>query len=287
MGACKSKLGVGGDDVSAPPQGSAPPSAPQQRAQPQAQPRTAPTTQQTPPPPPPPQQKGAIIEAQTIASTVNIRKGSLKVTSADTPGRYNVVGIIDASADDVTLCTYIACMETSGPHGVAFRPQEGVSMEEFSQVVPCKVPRGDGYEFRSSVVVPRHSVVSDESRGLYPIVFSLQTGGGAEQKITYISIERTGAMPQAKRCVLLSKGQMFLLKQVFGGNEEEDGGCDCTVCLSVPINTVIMPCRHKALCEECASSLMSAGNSKCPICRTDVQYYIKDGTATQGEQEGV
>eukprot|EP01061_Rhynchopus_euleeides_P007645 TRINITY_DN1670_c1_g2_i2.p1 TRINITY_DN1670_c1_g2~~TRINITY_DN1670_c1_g2_i2.p1 ORF type:complete len:204 (+),score=69.62 TRINITY_DN1670_c1_g2_i2:282-893(+) len=196
---------------------------------------------------------------------------------------FQVDCTIDSTAEGVSLHCFVGCAEGRGGHGVTFTAQEGVSSEQLLQVAPKQIPLGYGFVFSTTLTVPHHCVVSDESRGLYPIVLSLQANGGAEQKITYITIAERDQAPQAKRCVLLMNGNMFLLKEVFGGGGDEDAGeADCTVCLSSAINTVIMPCRHKALCEECASSLVSSGNSKCPICRTDIQYYMKQDQALPG-----
>ncbi len=52
---------------------------------------------------------------------------------------------------------------------------------------------------------------------------------------------------------------------------------DCVVCLAAPINSVLIPCGHLAMCWDCCSNLMKVENSKktCPICRTQVHQFIQ------------
>ncbi|EER07093.1 RING domain protein, putative [Perkinsus marinus ATCC 50983] len=45
----------------------------------------------------------------------------------------------------------------------------------------------------------------------------------------------------------------------------------CSICLTNPINTALLPCGHTALCSDCARLLQQDPvNSKCPICRARV-----------------
>ena len=41
---------------------------------------------------------------------------------------------------------------------------------------------------------------------------------------------------------------------------------DCVICLADEKNTVVLPCRHMCLCQDCAEVLRNQ-SSKCPICR--------------------
>ncbi len=60
----------------------------------------------------------------------------------------------------------------------------------------------------------------------------------------------------------------------------------CTVCLAQPRDTVILPCRHVALCVGCARRLTPAGGADsalgvppgagaCPICRGRIENYLQ------------
>ncbi len=54
-------------------------------------------------------------------------------------------------------------------------------------------------------------------------------------------------------------------EEVVEGVDEVEGN-DCVICLSLPRDTTVLPCRHMCLCQQCARELR-AGNQKCPICR--------------------
>lgn len=52
---------------------------------------------------------------------------------------------------------------------------------------------------------------------------------------------------------------------------------ECTVCLTNPVNSLCLPCRHSATCLECAE-LVRKSSGICPICREEItdilQIYI-------------
>lgn len=73
--------------------------------------------------------------------------------------------------------------------------------------------------------------------------------------------------------VVLINGMPFELKSIYGmdsednnaveGEEEgpnvqDDGEKECTVCLTEDKNTVIMPCGHFCICDECGRQLVKA-----------------------------
>mmetsp|Transcript_348 Transcript_348/g.238 ORF Transcript_348/g.238 Transcript_348/m.238 type:complete len:240 (+) Transcript_348:43-762(+) len=62
----------------------------------------------------------------------------------------------------------------------------------------------------------------------------------------------------------------LVVQDIFGlsgGSAEADLLAEpCAVCLGAPRNTVVLPCRHCCICEECAARMRTSG-SKCPICR--------------------
>jgi len=51
---------------------------------------------------------------------------------------------------------------------------------------------------------------------------------------------------------------------------EEERRHVCCVCIDVPPNTVLMPCRHQHLCQGCAGAL-----SRCPICRQPIESRLE------------
>ena len=50
------------------------------------------------------------------------------------------------------------------------------------------------------------------------------------------------------------------------GMEKIDENSDCVICLSDPVNTIVKPCNHACICEQCANELLKS-KTPCPICR--------------------
>jgi len=49
----------------------------------------------------------------------------------------------------------------------------------------------------------------------------------------------------------------------------------CTVCLDAPRDCILEPCRHQAVCYDCAVTLIESARPACPICRAELQDVIK------------
>lgn len=50
---------------------------------------------------------------------------------------------------------------------------------------------------------------------------------------------------------------------------------ECKVCMDNPINTVLIPCGHQALCMDCVTLLRANGNKACPICKKETVQVVK------------
>jgi hypothetical protein len=53
-------------------------------------------------------------------------------------------------------------------------------------------------------------------------------------------------------------------------NRGESTSNECVICYTNPRNTVILPCRHLCICNECANIVRTQTN-KCPLCRTSIK----------------
>ena len=56
------------------------------------------------------------------------------------------------------------------------------------------------------------------------------------------------------------------------GNKASAENKNCVVCADKPIEAVFIPCGHLVTCLECAGLVVSQG---CPMCRDDIQTYLK------------
>lgn len=46
---------------------------------------------------------------------------------------------------------------------------------------------------------------------------------------------------------------------------------NCVICCTLPSSQAIIPCGHRCLCDDCATTL----TGKCPLCRTSIQSFLK------------
>lgn len=57
-------------------------------------------------------------------------------------------------------------------------------------------------------------------------------------------------------------------------DEWDDNGSECVICMSDIRDTLILPCRHLCLCNNCADSLRYQANN-CPICRSPFRALLQ------------
>ncbi len=61
-------------------------------------------------------------------------------------------------------------------------------------------------------------------------------------------------------------------------NSSINGSPDCVVCMSIPSELAILPCRHLCLCIECAKTIATRAENaqqiKCPMCREKISAYV-------------
>ena len=72
----------------------------------------------------------------------------------------------------------------------------------------------------------------------------------------------------------MNNGNAFEMKEVFGLQdamkaEDDDDGKECIICLTNPKNTIMMPCGHLCVCDECAIPITKS-TKQCPVCRAAI-----------------
>ena len=55
--------------------------------------------------------------------------------------------------------------------------------------------------------------------------------------------------------------------------EDDNPETECLICLTVAKDTLIMPCAHLCVCEDCGKQLVKAKHT-CPICRGNISSLI-------------
>jgi hypothetical protein len=108
----------------------------------------------------------------------------------------------------------------------------------------------------------------------YPMIIELRNQESSNIiESTYVKFRLSGTQWQAEviKQKLTYGSDVFNLNEIFGhiGNQEETA--ECVVCLTNLKETVVVPCDHMCLCNECANIMRSHYDSRCPMCRTSVQ----------------
>ncbi|OMJ96147.1 hypothetical protein SteCoe_326 [Stentor coeruleus] len=111
-------------------------------------------------------------------------------------------------------------------------------------------------------------------RKTYPVIVELRTVDSPNIiESSYIKFRIGGSnwQPELIKQKFTYGPDVYELNEIFGhiGNDEETK--ECVVCLTNPKETLVVPCDHMCLCMDCANIMRSHYDSKCPMCRTEVQ----------------
>lgn len=114
------------------------------------------------------------------------------------------------------------------------------------------------------------------------VVIQLRTKNAKTEQIfyTYCSFEKnsqdTWVLKPLKQRVRVGKFA-FSLQEVYGIEKKAKGEeleSECAICWDEPRDTLILPCRHLAVCAECAEKIRYQ-QSACPICRKPFKALLK------------
>jgi len=87
---------------------------------------------------------------------------------------------------------------------------------------------------------------------------------------------------------ILFGGITYVVYDIYGIEQIKYGPTshqeECVICLSEPRNSVVLPCRHLCLCNQCAEELRYQSN-KCPICRGPVRSLLKIEVSIKGNSK--
>lgn len=72
----------------------------------------------------------------------------------------------------------------------------------------------------------------------------------------------------ARHIVIEEKCTSCGIKEEEGKSHECESGC-CVVCMEDAINTVCVPCGHRAMCTKCSDHIQRS-SGQCPMCRQKV-----------------
>lgn len=134
--------------------------------------------------------------------------------------------------------------------------------------------------------------LSKSIKDYHPLIISLNYNDNNKQyaMMSYATFIKdsnqniTGARVTRQVCIV--NGVPFEIKTIFGleehvehgsehveGGEDEDEDKECLICLSEPKDTLLMPCSHMCVCEDCGKQLVK-GKHTCPVCRGNISALI-------------
>ncbi|GAB1610166.1 probable E3 ubiquitin-protein ligase MGRN1 isoform X1 [Argonauta hians] len=246
---------------------------------------------------------------KTLKSLVNIRKDTLRFvrindaekvpldsTDADPPlnyFRYNLEFTFDTDVKCAITIYYFA-MEEINNGQLVYHPRD-TSMN--SETYHYK--RGANQVFCQSTHVIDPSKFSEDEwqynpdKEIIPVVIQCiveEEEHIGHSHVTFAMVERNSDSGyvlkplKQKQCV---GGLCYLLQEIYGienknlerskldtDEEVEDTGSECVICMSDMRDTLILPCRHLCLCNNCAESLRYQA-SNCPICRAPFRALLQ------------
>ncbi|XP_006288065.2 probable E3 ubiquitin-protein ligase LUL1 [Capsella rubella] len=242
--------------------------------------------------PPPPQSSHPLIpgggsppyvgyqKVVTIHNPVNVKKETLRlVPDPENPNRLLVSFTFDASmpgrikivffVKEEVACDLISTKEDTLPP-ISFDFGEGLG-QKFIQ------PSGTGIDF---TVFEDSELFKEGRTDIYPLAIKGEVEGelgSMNAQITQVTFAmgkeeiKIGVVRQS----LWTNGCRYELQEIYGtGNEVDDEGKECVVCLSEPRNITVLPCRHLCMCSGCAKVLRFQTNL-CPVCRQPVERHLE------------
>ncbi|CAH8375260.1 unnamed protein product [Eruca vesicaria subsp. sativa] len=237
-------------------------------------------------------------EAVTIKNDVNLNKQTLRFEPDESdPRKFLLSFTFDANVP--------------GSMTVMFFSKEGKdcdlveTKEDLFPSTNFSFPKGLGQKFQQpcgtwielSALSEAELVEANES-GVYHVVVKAEASSSSEdddndlesktpnRQITHAVLEKDkGGEYKAKvvKQILWVNGSKYVLQEIYGigntaadtsGEDENETGKECVICLTEPRDTTVLPCRHMCMCSGCAKLLRFQTNL-CPICRQHVDKLLE------------
>ena len=257
-------------------------------------------------------------KAVTIRNDVNLKKESLKLEpDPDNPGRFLVSFTFDATvsgritviffAKETEQCVLTATKEDTLPP-ITMDFEKGLG-QKFQQ------PPGSGIDlslFEDAELFKAATLETD----VYPLAVKAEAAVTSEGEESVEEESKNAQITQAVyekdkgevkirvvKQILWVNGTRYELQEIYGigntvgggdddeGDDGDDQGKECVICLSEPRDTTVLPCRHMCMCSGCAKVLRFQTN-RCPICRQpverllEIQVHGNGGSGNDTEQGG-
>ncbi|KAL9654284.1 hypothetical protein ABK040_010315 [Willaertia magna] len=148
------------------------------------------------------------------------------------------------------------------------------------------------YESSTNNPINLNEIFKDKQEAIYsgdinkiPLVIELRSEHNTQ--ISFCSIEQRDQnyFIQVNTQKVIVNNEMYEVAEIYGQNHHQNENVNsnmpssdedslCVICMSEEANTCSIPCRHMAMCFNCANALKEQSN-KCPICRQTISSIIK------------
>eukprot|EP00043_Microstomoeca_roanoka_P008175 m.78895 g.78895 ORF g.78895 m.78895 type:complete len:525 (-) comp14134_c0_seq1:176-1750(-) len=244
-----------------------------------------------------------VKHTNTLRALVNLHRNSVKLirhADQDEPlAEYHLAFAFDADCScEVHLHFFVE--EVLGAGGLTFRKYRETG--PIFDVKRFPVGFNQVYDFPEDVITSLHGMTQEEldyhiedNKLFFPLAIELRAVGSGHLKVgaakhcqvTYCAFDKNSDNAISIRTIAQKvhiDGVTYLLREIYGlehkgdveGDDDDDDAHsdagpaeddhDCVVCMSSPMDTMVLPCRHLCLCNDCAEVLRYQ-SSKCPICR--------------------
>ncbi|EOA25637.1 hypothetical protein CARUB_v10018986mg [Capsella rubella] len=232
-------------------------------------------------------------EAVTIRNFINLKKETLRFeTDEQNPGKFLLSFTFDASVP-VSIT-------------VMFFAKEGrecnlnATKEDLFPSTTVSFPKGLGQRFKQACgtgidfsALSEADLVEANETDVYHVAVKAEVASEYDhpesetpnRQITHGVLEKDRKGEYKARVVkqiLWVNGARYALQEIYGigstvddnGEDSNERGKECVICLSEPQDTTVLPCRHMCMCSGCAKLLRFQTNL-CPICRQPVDGLLE------------
>lgn len=239
---------------------------------------------------------------QMLRSLINIRKETTKLinpTSDSKDEAYTIEFIFDSDVN-CAITVYFLCKEETSVGGLKYTPKDPAYV---SETYHYESGIGQLFSQSSTVFNPQNYSAAELNFQLldqkgefnasapYPVVIHCVAEEGDDPKQSHTLIaniekvyDQLYTLKPVKQKIFVD-GLSYLLQEIYGienkankiektFEDDSDNSFECVICMSDLRDTLILPCRHLCLCNNCANSLRYQANN-CPICRVPFRALLQ------------
>lgn len=189
----------------------------------------------------------------------------------------NVFSFIFDSLTDckIVITPKVSTSEAQNPenHTKTFLSKPGLNQEFCGWPLDFSIPKTDQSLDTSTDVYISANAVNLRTHELKITLECQKPHFHSETSVVIFRRNLDSYIGEVKVQKLLYRGKNYVLKELFGDNQQDDK-LECAVCLCNKRDTVIIPCYHLCLCASCGNMLRVQSYKKCPMCRCG-NFYIE------------